>query len=203
MLDFARTDISGPVSKDLVEIIKLVKPTTLMGLSTIRNAFTEQAVRLMAELNPRPIIFPLSNPLTMCELDFQDAVNWTNGKVLFASGSPYASVTYEGKTLEPGQGNNMFVFPGIGLGSLLARASSVTDSMVEASALALSESLTPEEVKADLLYPRIARIREISAHVAMKVIRSAQKAGVDKAKPLRSMTDEQLLSFVKSKMWSP
>lgn len=130
----------------------------------------------MAELNDRPIIFPLSNPLTMCELEFQDAVEWTNGKVLFASGSPYAPVEYDGKKMEPGQGNNMFVFPGIGLGSLLARTTSVTDSMVEASALALSEALTPEERAADLLYPRIARIRDISAVVALKVIRAAQKA---------------------------
>lgn len=200
---FARTDYSGPPVKDLVEIIKLVKPTALMGLSTIHGAFTQEVVEVMAELNERPIIFPLSNPLTMCELDFKDAVEWTNGQVLFASGSPYAPVEYNGMKMEPGQGNNMFVFPGIGLGSLLARATSVTDSMVEASALALSEALTPEERAADLLYPRINRIRDISAVVAMKVIRAAQKAGVDTAKPLRAMSDEQVVAFVKSKMWKP
>jgi len=187
----------------LVEIIKMVKPTTLMGLSTIKGAFTREVVETMAALNPRPIIFPLSNPLTMCELEFPDAVEWTNGKVLFASGSPYAPVNFGGKTMEPGQGNNMFVFPGIGLASLLCRASSVTDSMIEASALALADSLTPEEQADDLLYPRIARIRDISAQVAHRVVRTAQKAGVDRAKALRAMSDDQLLSFIKSKMWSP
>jgi len=202
-LFFARKDYHGPPVKDLVEIINLVKPTALLGLSTIRGAFGEEVVKAMAAINPRPIIFPLSNPLTMCELDFQDAVNWTDGKVLFASGSPYASVTYDGKKMEPGQGNNMFVFPGIGLGSLLARVTSVTDSMIEASAIALSESLTAEEHGEDLLYPRIARIRDISAQVALKVIRTAQKEGVDRAKALRVMSDSQLLSFVQSKMWKP
>jgi len=200
---FARTDYSGPPLKDLIEIIKYVKPTALLGLSTIRNAFTETAVKTMAELNPRPIIFPLSNPLRMCELDFEDAVEWTDGKVLFASGSPYKALTFEGHTMEPGQGNNMFVFPGIGLGSLLARATSVTDSMIEASALALADSLTPEERQADLLYPRIERIRDISAIVAKGVIRAAQKAGVDRAKNLRQMNDADLVAFIKTKMWQP
>ena len=130
----------------------------------------------MAELNQRAIIFPLSNPLTMCELEFADALEWTKGTVLFASGSPYQPVEYDGVLRTAGQGNNMFVFPGIGLGSLLCRATSVTDSMIEASALALADSLTPDEKAEDLLYPRIARIRDISAQVALRVIRTAQKA---------------------------
>ncbi|KAG8899090.1 hypothetical protein FRB99_006941 [Tulasnella sp. 403] len=190
---FARTDYSGPPMKDLVEIIRLVKPTALLGLSTIHGAFNQNVVETMAELNIRPIIFPLSNPLTMCELDFTDAVAWTNGQVLFASGSPYAPVTYEGKKMEPGQGNNI----------LLARASSVTDTMIEASALALADSLTADERADDLLYPRITRIRDISAKVAMEVIHAAQKAGVDRAKSLRALSDDALLAFVKSKMWTP
>ncbi|KAG8848100.1 hypothetical protein FRB96_001287 [Tulasnella sp. 330] len=200
---FARKDHTGPPVKDLEEIINLVKPTALLGLSTQHGAFTEQIVKAMAAINPRPIIFPLSNPLTMCELDFQDAVKWTDGKVLFSSGSPYKNVEYGGTVLEPGQGNNMFVFPGIGLGSLLAQATSVTDSMIEASAIAVSESLTPDEKAHELMYPRITRIREISAQVALKVIRTAQAAGVDQAKPLRTMTDAQVLSFIQQKMWTP
>ncbi|KAG9004367.1 hypothetical protein FRB94_002456 [Tulasnella sp. JGI-2019a] len=200
---FARRDYTGPPVKDLVEIIDLVKPTALLGLSTIHGAFNESVVKAMLANNPRPIIFPLSNPLTMCELDFSDAVKWTDGKVLFSSGSPYKNIQYGDKLLEPGQGNNMFVFPGIGLGSLLAQATSVTDSMIEASAIAVSESLTPDEQAHELMYPRITRIREISAFVALKVIRTAQKAGVDKAKALRTMSDDQLISFIQTKMWKP
>jgi len=200
---FARRDYTGPPLKDLVDIINLVRPTALIGLCTIKGAFTQQIVGAMATINPRPIIFPLSNPLTMCELEFENAVEWTQGQVLFASGSPFAPKVYNGNQMEPGQGNNMFVFPGIGLGSLLAQATSVTDGMIEASAIAVSESVTPEEQEHELLYPRITRIREISARVATGVIRAAQKANVDKAKALRAMSDDQLLSFVQKKMWTP
>jgi len=200
---FARRDYTGPPLKNLVEIIELVKPTALVGLCTIKGAFTQRVVEAMCAINPRPIIFPLSNPLTMCELDFEDAVEWTKGKVLFASGSPFAPKLFDGKRMEPGQGNNMFVFPGIGLGSLLARVTSVTDSMIEASAIAVSESVTPEEQEHELLYPRITRIREISNNVAVKVIRAAQRANVDRAEKLRGMSDNELRDFVQQKMWAP
>ncbi|KAG8958395.1 hypothetical protein FRC03_009180 [Tulasnella sp. 419] len=172
---FARTDYQGPPLKNLLDIIEYVKPTALMGLSTIRGAFTQDVVESMAGLNVRPIIFPLSNPLTMCELDFNDAVEWTNGSVIFASGSPYKPVEFEGRTHIPGQGNNMYVFPGLGMGSLLAKSDVVTDNMIEASSLALADSLNKEERELELLYPQITRIREISAEVAVKVIRTAQK----------------------------
>lgn len=131
----------------------------------------------MAAINPRPIIFPLSNPVRLSECSFANAVKYTDGKVLFASGSPFPPQEYNGTTLYPGQGNNMYifpgmshlrslahsctllisVFPGLGLGSILARARSVTDSMVEASSLGLANALTEEEHAAGLLYPRINR----------------------------------------------
>lgn len=111
----------------------------------------------MAALNPRPIIFPLSNPVNLSECSFQDAVQHTDGQVLFASGSPFPEMEWKGKMLYPGQGNNMYIFPGLGLGAILARATSVTDTMVEASSLGLAESLTPDERSVDLLYPRIER----------------------------------------------
>ena len=196
----------------------------------------------MAALNPRPIIFPLSNPVKLSECSFQDAVENTDGRVLFASGSPFPPTEYKGKTLYPGQGNNMYIFPGacvhisllhtvhqlmrkdagLGLGSILARASSVTDTMVEASSLGLANSLTEEERAAGLLYPRIERstysplvvvytltdigcdpVREISADIAKQVIRASQKASVDHSAALRTMSDEELLKFVSKKMWNP
>src|ERR1700761_2008490 len=100
----------------------------------------------------------------------------TDGKVIFASGSPYKPISRGERTFEPGQGNNMYIFPGIGLGALLAKASSVTDSMVEQASVALASSLDREEREAGLVYPRLDRIREISAKIALAVVRAAQNA---------------------------
>ncbi|KAJ3890064.1 hypothetical protein GG344DRAFT_50351 [Lentinula edodes] len=200
---FSRRDYAGPPIKDLLDILEYVKPTALLGLSTISNAFHAGVIEAMAALNPRPIIFPLSNPVNLSECSFQDAVQHTDGQVLFASGSPFPEMEWKGKMLYPGQGNNMYIFPGLGLGAILARATSVTDTMVEASSLGLAESLTPDERSVDLLYPRIERIREIGAFIAKEVIRASQTAGVDRSTDLRSMSDEELLAFVYSKMWSP
>ena len=100
----------------------------------------------------------------------------TKGAVIFASGSPYQFVEFEGRVYEPGQGNNMYIFPGIGLGTILARARHVTDAMVEQAAIALSSSLTEEEMADGLVYPRLARIRTISAKIALAVVRTAQAA---------------------------
>ncbi|KAF8684814.1 hypothetical protein AX14_004091 [Amanita brunnescens Koide BX004] len=157
----------------------------------------------MAEINPRPIIFPLSNPVKLSECSFKDAVEYSNGTVLFASGSPFPEQAFSGEMLYPGQGNNMYIFPGLGLGSILSRATSVTDSMVEASSLGLADALTDEERSLGLIYPRIERIREISAHIAKQVIRTAQRAGVDRSIELRSMADTQLTAYIMKKMWEP
>ncbi|CDO71102.1 hypothetical protein BN946_scf184844.g106 [Trametes cinnabarina] len=200
---FSRKDYNGPPMKDLTDIIEYVQPTALLGLSTIKGAFNQSVVETMAALNPRPILFPLSNPVRLSECEFHEAVEWSQGRVLFASGSPFPEEQYNGRVLYPGQGNNMYIFPGLGLGAILARASRVTDSMVEASSLGLADSLTADERAADLLYPRIERIREISAQIALSVIRAAQKAGVDRSIDLRTMSDAELLAFVRSRMWNP
>jgi malate dehydrogenase (oxaloacetate-decarboxylating)(NADP+) len=141
----------------------------------------------MAELNPSPIIFPLSNPTSKCELSFSDALEWTNGTVLFASGSPYPPQQFNGTLREPAQGNNFLVFPGIGFGALVCGAKTIKDSMITAAAMALSESLNQEEKDKGLMYPRLGRIREVSARVSAGVVRMAQKEGVDTVERLRSM----------------
>lgn len=200
---FSRKDYNGAPITDLLDILEYVKPTALIGLSTISNAFHPEVISTMAALNPRPIIFPLSNPVRLSECTFEDAVKYTDGAVLFASGSPFPEMEYGGRHLYPGQGNNMYIFPGLGLAAILARTTSVTDTMVEASSLGLADSLTPEERSLGMLYPRISRIREISAFIAKEVIRAAQREGVDRSTALRSMTDDQLLAFITSKMWNP
>ncbi|EIN08307.1 malate dehydrogenase [Punctularia strigosozonata HHB-11173 SS5] len=200
---FSRTDYAGPPVKDLLDIVDLVKPTALLGLSTTKGAFSQPVLELMAALNPRPIVFPLSNPVRLSECEFHEALTYTRGAVVFASGSPFDPEAYGGRTHYPGQGNNMYVFPGIGLGAILAQAKSVTDSMVEASALGLADALTPDERADDLIYPRLERIREISAHIACAVIRAAQKAGVDRNEALRKLSDGELNEYVTGKMWNP
>ena len=201
--DFSRKDYNGAPMKDLTEIIKYVQPTALLGLSTTKGAFDQSVIETMSALNPRPIIFPLSNPVRLSECEFHEAVAWSRGQVIFASGSPFPPQALDGRTLYPGQGNNMYIFPGLGLGAILARASKVTDSMVEASSLGLADSLTAEEKALDMIYPRVERIREISAEIAAKVIRAAQRAGVDGNAEIRELWDDQLREWVKSKMWNP
>lgn len=110
--DFSRKDYTGPPMTDLVDIIEYVKPTALLGLSTIKGAFNQAVIETMSALNPRPIIFPLSNPVRLSECEFSEAVEWSGGRVIFASGSPFPEQEYAGRTLYPGQGNNMYVFPG-------------------------------------------------------------------------------------------
>ncbi|KDQ16653.1 hypothetical protein BOTBODRAFT_30567 [Botryobasidium botryosum FD-172 SS1] len=200
---FARHDYQGAPLKSLIDIINYVKPTALLGLSTVHGSFTKDVVEALSALNTRPIIFPLSNPVSLSECSFAEAIEWSNGTAIFASGSPFPKFEYKGVVHEPGQGNNMYIFPGLGLGSLLAQATRVTSSMVEAASIALADSLTDEERAADLIYPRLARIRDISAEIAISVIKTAISEGVDRSPKLRKMDDASLLAHVKSKMWTP
>ncbi|KAK4898224.1 hypothetical protein LTR27_004231 [Elasticomyces elasticus] len=202
-LYFARDDNEGKQYKTLDEIVEYVKPTILMGLSTIGGAFTPHILTRMAELNDKPVIFPLSNPSSKSECTFEDAIKYTKGKCLFASGSPFPTLKFEGKDLTPGQGNNMYVFPGIGLGAILSKAVSVTQNMIYASAEALSTSLLPEEVKENWLYPDIRRIREVSVEVTRGVIRAAQADKVDRELALRNISDEELDDFIRNRMYDP
>ncbi|KAI4263313.1 MAG: hypothetical protein L6R42_001536, partial [Xanthoria sp. 1 TBL-2021] len=200
---FSRDDNAGKQYRNLAEVVDYVKPTILMGLSTIGGVFTPEILTKMRDWNKRPIIFPLSNPSANSECTFEDAIKYTNGTALFASGSPFPPVVHDGKSLQPGQGNNMYVFPGIGLGTILSKATVVTQSMIYASANALSTALSPSEVAEDWLYPEIARIRDVSVIVAMGVIRAAQEAGVDRETRIKGMHDEELEKWVRSKMYDP
>jgi len=199
---FARKP-GGKQLKALVDVVNEVKPTALIGLAATPNLFTKEVVQAMATHNARPIIFPLSNPVSLAECTFKDAVEWTDGKVLFASGSPFPKCDWAGKTLEPGQGNNMYVFPGIGLGAIISEAKNISDAMIEASAIALSECLDEEEKADGLLYPRLNRIRKISSYVAVRVIRQAQKEDLDRHVALRDMTDEELAKSIHRKQYWP
>jgi malate dehydrogenase (oxaloacetate-decarboxylating)(NADP+) len=200
---FSRTDNKGQQFRNLDEVIDYVKPTILMGLSTIGGAFTPQILTKMTKNSPRPIIFPLSNPSSKSECTFEDAINHTNGTCLFASGSPFPPTEYKGHTYHPGQGNNMYVFPGIGLGAILCKSVQVTSDMIYASGEALPTMITEHEKSLGLLYPSINRIRDVSARVALFVIRAAQKDNVDRMHHLRDMNDAELEAWIKGKMYDP
>jgi malate dehydrogenase (oxaloacetate-decarboxylating)(NADP+) len=200
---FARDDNNGRQYQSLGRLIDYVQPTILMGLSTIGGAFNKDILQKMAKLNDRPIIFPLSNPSSKSECTFEEAVINTDGRCLFASGSPFPSMEWDEKLLTPGQGNNMYVFPGIGLGAILAQTVSITQDMIYASAESLSTSLNKQEVADGWLYPDIRRIREVSVVVTRGVIRAAQKNGVDRATELRQLSDSQLDSFIQEHMYDP
>lgn len=200
---FSRNDNEGKQYKTLEEVVEYVKPTILMGLSTIGGAFTPRILSRMADMNDRPIIFPLSNPSSKSECTFAEAIENTKGTCLFASGSPFPALEYQGKTLQPGQGNNMYVFPGIGLGAILSKAVNVTDAMIYASAEALSTALTSSERDESWLYPDIRRIREVSVIVTCGVIRAAQKDGVDRELALRKLDEAQLQEYVQERMYDP
>jgi malate dehydrogenase (oxaloacetate-decarboxylating)(NADP+) len=200
---FAREDNAGEQFRTLQEVVEYVKPTALIGLCTIGGVFTEAIVRKMAELNSEPIIFPLSNPSVKSECTFEQAMEWTDNRVIFASGSPFPSVTVDGVEKNPGQGNNMYVFPGIGLGTILCEAAHVTPSMIYASAAGLAASLNEEEIARGDLYPELRRVREVSVIVAREVIRAAQKEGVDRHKLLQFLSDKELDEFIISRMYDP
>ncbi|KAI8843978.1 hypothetical protein BJ741DRAFT_589708 [Chytriomyces cf. hyalinus JEL632] len=220
---FLREDMEGKQISSLVEAIDVVKPTALIGLSAVGGAFTEEVLRKMSDNNAKPIVFPLSNPLTNAECTFADAVKYTNGSVLFASGTAFPSQDHPvtGQLLEPGQGNNMYIFPALGFGAALAKASKVTDNMVYDCSVSLSKQLNEEESALGFLYPRIDRIRDISAHLARDVILTALTDGVAREPHVLSMygiragvqltaedasdaaKSDALLSWVQSKMYIP
>lgn len=200
---FSRDDNEGQQYKTLEEVVDYVRPTALLGLCTIGGIFSESIIRKMADFNDRPIIFPLSNPSSKSECTFEQAMKYTNNKAIFASGSPFPEVEADGVTYYPGQGNNMYVFPGIGLGTVLCESVHVTQEMIYASAVGLADSLTEEERANNWLYPSLDRIRDISVRVARYVIRASQKENLDKNKTLQWLSDIELDAYIKTKMYNP
>ena len=161
----------------LAEVVSRVHPTILIGTSTQHGAFTEEIVRDMAAHVDRPVILPMSNPTTLSEAIPADLLAWTGGRALIATGSPFSPVTYQGVTYQIGQANNALIFPGLGLGALLARAKRVTDHMITAAAQAVA-GLTDTTAPGTPLLPPIDELRTTSAQVAFEVARAAAQDGV-------------------------
>ena len=167
-----------PLRIGLSDLVDHVHPTALIGTSAQPGAFTEPMIRAIAARVRRPIVFPLSNPTSKSEASPADILAWTDGRALVATGSPFADVSCGGRTIRIGQCNNVFIFPGIGLGVIASRARRVTDEMCLAAANALSDSVPALTDDADALYPRLEAARQVAYRVALAVAEEAQRAGV-------------------------
>jgi malate dehydrogenase (oxaloacetate-decarboxylating)(NADP+) len=166
----------APMS-DLLATVEDFKPTVLIGACAQTGIFTQPVLRAMSRLNERPIVFALSNPTSKAECTAEQAYAWTDGRAIFASGSPFAPVTVGGRVHSPGQGNNAFIFPGVGLGLLLSGARRVTDGMFFAAARALADRVSEADLHEGLVFPAAARMREVAAAVALAVAATAYEQG--------------------------
>jgi malate dehydrogenase (oxaloacetate-decarboxylating)(NADP+) len=188
---------SEPVS-DFAEAVLQIKPTAIIGVSTVGGAFSRQVIENMSLVNERPVIFPFSNPTSHSECTAEQAYMWSNGKAVFASGSPFEQVVYEGRTFTPGQGNNVFIFPAMGLAIFATEAKRVTDEMFITAAEAVAEQVTEKDFENGLIYPRVNDIMKVSQNVAVKVaeqIFDSGLAGVNRPKDIRK--------FIIDKMYKP
>ena len=183
---------------DLEMTIRALKPTVLVGTSGQPGVFTESIIRAMAEFAPRPVILPLSNPTSKCEATPADVIKWTSGRALVATGSPFDPVQWEGRSIRIGQGNNVFIFPGVGLGALVSESSQVSDAMFRVAAETLAQQISDTELSAGTLFPRLRELREITFQVACAVVRQARDEGVG-----RPLEDSEIPGIVRAAMWIP
>jgi malate dehydrogenase (oxaloacetate-decarboxylating)(NADP+) len=167
-----------PEMNDFLEVIKEWKPTAILGLSGQPGSFPKEVIETMAEINKHPIIFALSNPTSKAECTAEEAYRWTKGRAIFASGSPFDAVKYGNKTHVPGQGNNVYIFPGVGLGAIVAQSSGVTDEMFLAATHTLANMVSESDLAMGCVYPPLSRIREVSAKIAYEVARIAFDSGL-------------------------
>jgi malate dehydrogenase (oxaloacetate-decarboxylating)(NADP+) len=187
-----------PLVASLSEVIEALRPTALIGVSAQQNAFTDAVLRKLAKVNERPIVFALSNPTSKSECTAEQAYAATDGRSVFAAGSPFAPVTYRGRIYVPGQANNSCIFPGLGLGVMAAGARRVTDAMFDAAARTLAATVSEESLQQGLIYPPLASIREVSLGIAVAVAAVAwESALATKPRP------KDAISYVRSLMYEP
>jgi malate dehydrogenase (oxaloacetate-decarboxylating)(NADP+) len=158
----------APTSK-FVDAVKVLRPTGVIGVSTVPKLFNQQVIEAMAEINDRPIIFPYSNPTSRSECTAEEAYRWSRGRAIFASGSPFPPVEIDGNKYVPGQGNNVYIFPAMGMAVFATQATRVTEEMFIVAAKAVAEQVTDKDLAVGLIYPPQAKILESSLHVATSV----------------------------------
>ncbi len=192
-----RLGIVTDADRRLESLVRAYRPTVLVGTSGQPGSFTEEIIRDMARNCERPVVMPFSNPSDLSEAVPEDVLRWTDGRALVATGSPFAPVSWGGRTVHVGQGNNVLVFPGLGLGVLLGGIRTITDEMLTAAAFTLAGKLTEAELASGMLFPAVTRLREISADVAATVIATAHGA------PVKSAPVADLIAQVRGRMWRP
>lgn len=187
----------APVA-DFAEVVHMLQPTALIGVSGMPHTFTQPVVETMARLNARPIVFALSNPTSKSECTAEEAYMWSEGRAIFASGSPFPSVKQNGKTFVPGQANNSYIFPGVGLGVIASQAERVTDEMFFVAAKTLAQLATEDDLTQGRLFPPLTHIREVSLAIATAVAEIAYDRQLT-----RQRRPENLQSFIKAQMYEP
>ena len=181
-----------------IEAVKLLRPIAIIGVSGQSGQFTREVVEAMTEINHRPIVFALSNPTSKSECTAKQAYEWSQGKAIFASGSPYEPVEIGNHYFVPGQGNNAYIFPGVGLGVVASHARRVTDEMFLAAARTLADQVTDKDLELGRVYPSLSRIREVSALIARDVATIAYRQGLtDRQEP------EDIMADIESQMFQP
>ena len=183
---------------DFLEAVNTIKPTAILGLSGQPGSFPKEVIETMAKINKRPIIFALSNPTSKAECTAEEAYRWSKGRAIFASGSPFDPVKLGNKTHVPGQGNNVYIFPGVGLGAIVSGARTVTDEMFLAAAHSLANQVSEEQLAVGNVYPPLEQIREVCALIAYEVAKIAWEKGLtDREQP------EDILAEIKKQMYQP
>ena len=185
--------------RDLFAVVRALKPTMLIGTSAHPGVFTEDIIREMARHTERPLVFPMSNPTSKSEATPADVLRWTDGRALVATGSPFDPVTLLGRTHLIGQGNNSFIFPGMGLGLMVSEAREVRDGLFAAAARRLAEEVHPEDLEAGSLFPPTGQIRRVTKAVAEAVVKAAQEEGVAN----RVIAEADIPRAVADAMWDP
>ncbi|MDX9828964.1 MAG: NAD-dependent malic enzyme [Anaerolineae bacterium] len=183
---------------DFLSAVEALRPTIIVGVSGQAGGFSQPVLEAMARINDRPIVFALSNPTSKAECTAEQAYTWTGGRAVFASGSPFGPVTLGDKTYVSGQGNNAYIFPGVGLGAIACGAQLVTDEMFFASARALADEVSEEDLEQGLVYPPLAEIRQVSATIARAVAEVAYERGL----ATRPRPDD-MLAFIEGQMYVP
>ncbi len=180
---------------NFLEAIDSIRPHVLIGATGAPGTFTEEIVARMADINDRPVIFALSNPTSKAECTAEQAYTWSQGRAVFTSGSPFKPVHYEGNVFRPGQGNNAYVFPGLGLGAIMSDASIIPDELFLEAAFTLSQLVTIQDISEGALYPRLTEIRAISLEIAVAVAEKAYELGIagnQRPKDLRTYIEEYM-----------
>ena len=187
-----------PPIDNFLEAVNTLKPTAILGLSGQPGSFPKEVIEAMAKINKRPIIFALSNPTSKAECTAEEAYRYSKGRAIFASGSPFDSVKYGNKTHVPGQGNNVYIFPGVGLGAIVSRSRRVTNEMFLAATHTLANLVSEYDLERGCIYPPLSRIREVSAKIAYEVAMIAFEKGLaDREMP------EDLMGEIRAHMYNP